>query len=219
VNYLKCIKILLLPWVDILVDDNLDCAKIIYMRKTKISVKNDATGSAGISSAVLPIIIVLIVIAGVFFFIKSKNANNGAVDQNATSTSQDAGVNTKDLQMTIVAEGSGEQAKPGNLVTVDYTGTFPDGTKFDSSIDRGQPLTFILGVGQVIKGWDLGVAGMKVGEKRHLTVPAEYAYGEKGITDQDGKVIIPANQTLIFDIEMKALNTPPAETSTTGTNQ
>lgn len=102
------------------------------------------------------------------------------------------------LEYEILKEGDANApiAKKGDTVSVHYTGTLTDGTKFDSSVDRGQPFSFLLGAGYVIKGWDDGVAGMKVGEKRRLTIPAELGYGSRAM----GK--IPANSTLIFDVEL-----------------
>jgi FKBP-type peptidyl-prolyl cis-trans isomerase len=100
------------------------------------------------------------------------------------------------LKMTDVTPGTGEVASYGQTVKVHYTGWLTDGTKFDSSVDRGEPFEFTLGAGQVIKGWDKGVMGMKVGGKRHLTIPPELAYGDKAMGQ------IPANSTLIFDIEL-----------------
>ena len=93
--------------------------------------------------------------------------------------------------------GEGPEAKSGDRVTVHYVGTLTDGTKFDSSRDRGQGFTFNLGRGQVIKGWDQGVAGMKVGQLRKLTIPSELAYGAGGFGN-----IIPPNSTLVFEVEL-----------------
>jgi len=103
-----------------------------------------------------------------------------------------------ELQIETLQEGSGDQeVQSGNTIRVHYVGTLVDGTKFDSSIDRGEPFTFTAGVGQVIQGWDQGVLGMKVGEKRRLTIPANLAYGDQGVGD-----VIPANSTLIFEVEL-----------------
>lgn len=104
------------------------------------------------------------------------------------------------LVIEQVAEGKGEGAVVGKSVSVHYTGKLDNGTKFDSSLDRAVPFTFILGRGQVIPGWDAGLQGMKVGEKRKLTIPAGLGYGSEG----NGK--IPGNSTLHFDVEMIAID-------------
>lgn len=103
-----------------------------------------------------------------------------------------SGLKYVDLQV-----GSGDLAVTGSLVTVHYTGWLIDGTKFDSSVDRRQPFSFPLGAGRVIKGWDEGVAGMKVGGKRKLTIPSDLGYGTRGAGG-----VIPPNATLLFDVEL-----------------
>ena len=100
------------------------------------------------------------------------------------------------LQYWDITTGTGATAAPGNAVKVHYTGWLADGTKFDSSVDRNQPFEFRLGVGRVIKGWDEGVTGMKVGGKRQLRIPPDLAYGSRGVGS------IPPNSTLIFDVEL-----------------
>ena len=108
-----------------------------------------------------------------------------------------------ELKITINQEGSGDRASIGMSVSVHYTGKLEDGTIFDSSIPRGQPFTFTLGAGQVIKGWDLGVEGMTVGEKRNLVIPPHLGYGVLG-----AGATIPPNATLVFDVELLEVKMP-----------
>ena len=102
-----------------------------------------------------------------------------------------------DLKIDELAVGQGTEAVTGKRVDVHYTGWLTDGTKFDSSKDRGKPFSFMLGAGQVIKGWDRGVAGMKIGGKRKLTIPPDLGYGAHGASG-----VIPPNATLVFEEEL-----------------
>jgi peptidylprolyl isomerase len=116
------------------------------------------------------------------------NSNAAAGVEMTTSTG---------LKITDIVVGAGASPKTGQMVTVHYTGTLENGTKFDSSLDRGQPFIFQIGMGRVIKGWDEGVMTMKVGGKRKLVIPPELGYGARGAGG-----VIPPNATLIFEVEL-----------------
>ncbi len=115
-------------------------------------------------------------------------------------TSKTTSTNIQGMRVIDVRKGTGAEAVPGKTVVVDYRGTLLNGTQFDASYDRGEPFSFPLGGGQVIKGWDLGVAGMKVGGKRRLIIPPDLGYGAQG-----AGAAIPPNSTLIFEVELKAV--------------
>jgi hypothetical protein len=104
---------------------------------------------------------------------------------------------TQELVIETLTPGTGAEAKRGDNVTVHYVGTLTSGSKFDSSRDRGKGFSFPLGAGRVISGWDMGVAGMKVGELRKLTIPPHLGYGAGGFPP-----VIPANATLVFEVEL-----------------
>lgn len=162
-------------------------------------------------SFIIAIIIVIIVAAvGYRFLSKAPEIPNTMVPPSAPAVQPagdiapppQQGAVPKGLQITTLQDGTGEGAKSGDVVTVNYTGTLPDGKVFDSSIPRGEPFVFNLGTGQVIKGWDQGLIGMKVGEKRKLVISPELGYGNRGA----GGGTIPPNATLIFEVEMLKIN-------------
>jgi FKBP-type peptidyl-prolyl cis-trans isomerase len=144
-------------------------------------------------STILAVIIVLLLV-GVFVFISISNKVN-KVEMNSSNTNNVAG--------TLPV--GGEVAKVGDTVSMNYTGRLENGTVFDSNVDpkfnHVQPFTFQLGSGQVIEGWDKGIVGMQVGEKKTLTIPSEDAYGAEGRPP-----VIPPNATLIFDVELLKVN-------------
>lgn len=158
---------------------------------------------------VLSVIIFVAVIA-LFVFITinkkpvSETTTGSAVQQNNNNNMQTT-QQIEGVKITVLKEGSGEAAKSGDTVSVNYTGKLTDGTIFDSNIDpkfgHVEPFDFKLGSGMVIKGWDLGVAGMKVGEKRLLEIEPNYAYGASGAGG-----VIPPNATLIFEVELLKIN-------------
>ncbi len=159
-------------------------------------------------SIILSIIIVVMLIAiiGVIWLAWDKSTTdermkkNAAAEQNINSNNSNNFM-IQGMKVEILKQGTGEGAKNGDSVTVNYSGTLTDGTPFDSSLNPGRtPFEFSL-PGQVIQGWNLGVLGMKVGEKRKLTIPPELAYGERSPSP-----LIPANSTLVFEIDMLSIN-------------
>ena len=146
------------------------------------------------------IVIVIIILMGVLYFIFNRSPENPNSSQ-VLNTSPD-NFDMQGIKVQILKRGDGKKAQAGNSVTVNYVGTLEDGTKFDSSIDRGTPFSFVLGQNSVIQGWELGVLGMQAGEKRKLTILSELGYGQSGA----GGGRIPPNATLIFEIDMLSIN-------------
>lgn len=147
--------------------------------------------------AVILIGVVIVAVASLFIFgiLRLPQRPETTIEETAqtqnTMANQDGELKIEDIEV-----GTGETVESGDTVVIHYTGTLTDGTKFDSSVDRGEPFQTDIGVGQVIEGWDKGVVGMKVGGKRKLTIPPSMAYGDQEIPG------IPANSTLIFDVEL-----------------
>ncbi len=148
-------------------------------------------------------IVIIILIAALFLAGKNNEPNThgvsdvSGVGEAATTTTMENKTLGDGLEITDEVIGTGTEATAGENVTVNYVGTLTNGTKFDSSYDRNQPFSFVLGASRVIKGWDEGVLGMKVGGKRKLIIPPSLAYGENGVPG-----VIPPNSTLIFEIEL-----------------
>jgi len=146
-------------------------------------------------SKIFPLILLglMVIVAGAYFIFSSNNVKSTEMKQQP-STSQSA--TSSKLKVEDIKIGTGKEVKSGDTIIIHYKGTLTDGTKFDSSYDRGTPFETQIGVGKVIQGWDKGVIGMKVGGKRKLTIPPELGYGAQAVGP------IPANSTLIFEVEL-----------------
>ena len=142
--------------------------------------------------------IILLAVVAVFGAIAYFNSGQDTTTNSTNSMSNNSTTQTLEngLQIEDTQVGTGQEIKPGDFVTMHYTGRLEDGTIFDSSVERNQPFEFQVGVGQVIQGWDQGVPGMKIGGQRTLTIPSDLAYGEQGVPGT-----IPGGATLIFDVE------------------
>lgn len=144
------------------------------------------------------VVLLVVVILGLYLVLNSNKVSPTGKQNTGTS------FEIQGMKVEILKQGSGVGAKAGDYVTTHYTGTLQDGKEFDSSIKRNAPFTFQLGQNRVIKGWDLGVVGMKVGETRKLTIPYELAYGADGFPPT-----IPQKATLTFVINLLAINPAP----------
>lgn len=161
--------------------------------------------------------ILAVVIIGALIFIGYRSGGN---TQDQVPTTQTAAIGTLSPENPLIIQdtvvGTGAEAKTGDTVAVQYVGTLTDGTKFDSSIDRGEPFSFTLGAGQVIPGWDQGIVGMKEGGTRMLLIAPELAYGAQAVGP------IPANSALQFEVQLikvesSASSTPETSEATTTT--
>ena len=145
------------------------------------------------TKAVVFLVIAALAVAAVLFIVL-RGGGNSTTGEVTTASG---------LKYIDEVVGTGESPKPGQNVTVHYTGTLEDGTKFDSSLDRGQPYTFRIGTGVVVKGWDEGIMTMKAGGKRRLFIPAKLGYGAAGNPPR-----IPPNAPLIFEVQLISVNQP-----------
>jgi len=144
------------------------------------------------------LLLVVLLLYFLFFNPKTKEPDSGILeDAKADASVQDEESIPSDLKIEIMQQGEGEEVKNNDTLTVHYSGYLEDGTKFDSSLDRGEPFVFQIGQGRVIQGWEKGLLGMKVGEKRKITIPPEMGYGSSGAGN-----VIPPNATLIFEVEL-----------------
>lgn len=151
-----------------------------------------------------------VLVAVIFLFILAACDSSNPPSTVATEKAE---TQASGLKIRTIANGYGRAAEPGDFVTVHYTGWLYDdtaadkrGTKFDSSVDRGEKFQFPLGAGRVIRGWDEGVAGMLIGEKRELTIPPDMAYGERGAGN-----VIPPGSTLVFEVELFNAESPSGD--------
>lgn len=145
---------------------------------------------------------VVIIAGGILYYVFSANFSSEDKGLLKLQTQEDQLIpptmaQSDELKIEEIVVGTGAEAATGSTVSVHYTGTLLDGTKFDSSLDHGEPFSFTIGQRQVIQGWEQGIPGMKVGGKRKLIIPPELAYGERAIGG-----VIPANSTLVFEVEL-----------------
>ncbi len=148
------------------------------------------------------IAVIIVALLGLYFIFISSNMDNSVIEPQSTSEPSTVMRNfdMQGVRVEVQKEGTGVEVKSGDNITVHYVGTLADGTKFDSSVDKKRPYSFTVGNQSVAKGFDIAVVGMKVGEKRKLTIPPELGYGKEGF------ITIPPNATLTFEIELLKIN-------------
>jgi FKBP-type peptidyl-prolyl cis-trans isomerase len=161
------------------------------------------TGNQKIAVALSVVVVFGVLLGGSFLAQEQQQmaAMNNDINQAASAALGAEGIDSSNIgtevQINELQQGTGATATAGSQVSVHYTGKLADGTVFDSSHSRGEPIAFVLGVGQVIPGWEYGIQGMQVGGKRELVIPPQYAYGTGGVPG-----VIPGNATLYFEVEL-----------------
>lgn len=160
------------------------------------------------SKIILGLVFLIIIAGGAYWYWTTMNTQPSSSDTTSQATTTPV---TDQVQGQDVVVGTGAEAKPGSIVSVLYKGALVDGTVFDSSEAHGnEPLKFTLGTQDMIPGFQVGVNGMKEGGKRRIAIPPSLAYGANEVKDPSGKVLIPANSTIIFDIELIKVEEAPA---------
>ena len=164
--------------------------------------------------------VIVIIVIGIGGYVAYKSMGSGAPAAQTTDQTGTTASTTDQVQGQDVKVGTGAAATPGAVVSVLYTGELQDGTVFDSSAAHGNaPLVFTLGSQGLIPGFQIGVNGMKVGGERQLLIPASLGYGDQDVKDSTGKVIIPANSELLFDIQLVSVTPGTSTPATSGTTQ
>lgn len=157
---------------------------------------------------IIGVVVALLLIGGGAYYYFSGPSESAPVTETPQNQAVAPGEQVQGQDVTV---GTGDIAEPGSIVTLEYEGRFQDGTVFDSSASQGQPLTFQLGQPGIIPGFQIGVNNMKVGGERNIAIPPSLGYGGEDIKDPEGKVLIPANSTLIFNVKLLKVEAAPAE--------